>query len=87
MAWVCMVASGTRTLMFVDVMGDRSSRMKESLQGHALCSDSAECSKTDQRFTVQMDDDQKDTAKATQGFLKVEKYSSKVKSSHLISTQ
>uniref|UniRef100_A0A8C4S635 Transposase Tc1-like domain-containing protein n=1 Tax=Erpetoichthys calabaricus TaxID=27687 RepID=A0A8C4S635_ERPCA len=73
MAWVCMAASGTGTLVFIDdVTQDRSSRMNSEVFRDIL---SAQIQLNavkliGRRFMIQMDNDPKHTAKATQDFIK-----------------
>ncbi len=75
--WACIASSGTGLLVFSDdVTEDRSSRMNSE-----VCRDifSAQIQLNGakligRRFIVQMDDDPKHTAKATQEFLKVKKW-------------
>lgn len=73
MAWPCMAASGTGSLVFTDdVTTDRSSRINSEVYRAIL---SAHIQVNDGRhFTVQMDIDPKHTVKANQDFLKVKKW-------------
>ncbi len=67
MAWACMAASGTGSLVFIDdVTADKSSRMNSEvfraiLSAHILPNASELIGR---HFTVQMDNDPKHTAKA-----------------------
>ncbi len=71
MAWACMAASGTGSLVFIDdVTADKSSRMNSEvfwaiLSAHIQPNASELIGR---RFTVQMDNDPKHTAKATKEF-------------------
>ncbi|KAG2462898.1 TCB1 transposase, partial [Polypterus senegalus] len=77
MAWACMAASGTGTLVFIDdVTQDRSSRMNSEVFRDIL---SAQIQLNavkliGQHFMIQMDNDPKHTAKATQEFIKAKKW-------------
>ncbi len=77
MAWACMAYSGTGLLVFIDdVTEDRSSRMNSEVYREIL---SAQIQPNAAKmigwcFIVQMDDDPKHTAKATQEILKVKKW-------------
>lgn len=47
MAWACMAANGTRSLVFIaDLTANKGIRMNSELYGATLCSDSAKCCKT-----------------------------------------
>ncbi|KAG2467810.1 TCB1 transposase, partial [Polypterus senegalus] len=76
MAWACMAASGTGTLVFIDdVTQDRSSRMnsevfRDILSAHIQLNS---VKLIGRRFMIQMDNDPKHTAKATQDFIKAKK--------------
>ncbi len=73
MAWACMAASGTGSLVFIDdVTADKSSRMNSEVF-RAILSAHIQPNASEligRRFTVQMDNDPKHTAKATKEFLK-----------------
>ncbi len=77
MAWACMAASGTGSLVFIDdVTADKSSRMNSEvfrviLSAHIQPNASELIGR---RFTVQMENDPKHTAKATKEFLKGKKW-------------
>uniref|UniRef100_A0A8C5Q1T4 Transposase n=1 Tax=Leptobrachium leishanense TaxID=445787 RepID=A0A8C5Q1T4_9ANUR len=75
MAWACMAANGTGSLVFIDVT-DKSSRMNSEVFQAILSAhiqpNAAEL--IGRRFTVQMDNDSKHTAKATKEFLKGQKW-------------
>ncbi|KAG2457546.1 TCB1 transposase, partial [Polypterus senegalus] len=77
MAWACMAASGTGTLVFIDdVTQDRSSRMNSEVFRDIL---SAQIRLNvvkliGRRFMIQMDNNPKHTAKATQEFIKAKKW-------------
>ncbi|KAG2465883.1 TCB1 transposase, partial [Polypterus senegalus] len=77
MAWVCMAASGTGTLVFIDdVTQDRSSRMNSEVFRDIL---SAQIQLNAVKligwcFMIQMDNDPKHTAKTTQEFIKAKKW-------------
>ncbi len=76
MAWACMASSGTVSLVFIDdVTEDRSSRMNSEVYRDILSAQiQPNAAKLiGQRFIVQMDNDPKHTAKATQEFLKTKK--------------
>ncbi len=76
-AWACMAASGTGSLVFIDdVTADKSSRMNSEvfraiLSAHIQPNASELIGRC---FTVQMDNDPKHTAKATKEFLKGKKW-------------
>uniref|UniRef100_A0A8C5LTA8 Transposase n=1 Tax=Leptobrachium leishanense TaxID=445787 RepID=A0A8C5LTA8_9ANUR len=77
MAWACMAANGTGSLVFIDdVTADKSSRMNSEVFRAILSAhiqpNAAEL--IGRRFTVQMDNDPKHTAKATKEFLKGQKW-------------
>ncbi len=76
MAWACMAASGTGSLVFIDdVTADKSSRMNSEVF-RAILSAHIQPNASEligRRFTVQMDNDPKHTAKATKEFLKGKK--------------
>ncbi len=71
MAWACMPASGTGSLVFIDdVTADKSSRMNSEVF-RAILSAHVQPNASEligRRFTVQMDNDPKHTAKATKEF-------------------
>ncbi|KAG2458785.1 TCB1 transposase, partial [Polypterus senegalus] len=77
MDWVCMAASGTGTLVFIDdVTQDRSSQMNSEVFRDIL---SAQIQLNAVKligwcFMIQMDNDPKHTAKATQEFIKAKKW-------------
>uniref|UniRef100_A0A8C5QBF4 Transposase n=1 Tax=Leptobrachium leishanense TaxID=445787 RepID=A0A8C5QBF4_9ANUR len=76
-AWACMAANGTGSLVFIDdVTADKRSRMNSEVFRAILSAhiqpNAAEL--IGRRFTVQMDNDPKHTAKATKGFLKGQKW-------------
>ncbi len=77
MAWACMAASGTGSLVFIDdVTADKSSRMNSEVF-RAILSAHIQPNASEligRRFTVQMDNDPKRTAKATKEFLKGKKW-------------
>ncbi len=77
MAWACMAASGTGSLVFIDdVTADKSSRMNSEVF-RAILSAHIQPNASEligRRFTVQMDNDPKHTAKATKEFLKGKKW-------------
>ncbi|MCJ8739407.1 hypothetical protein PDJAM_G00046810 [Pangasius djambal] len=72
-----MAANGTGSLVFIDdVTADRSSKMNSEVS-RALLSAHIQPNATKligRRFTVQVDNDPKHTAKATQDFLKAKKW-------------
>ncbi len=76
-AWACMAASGTGSLVFIDdVTADKSSRMNSEVF-RAILSAHIQPNASEligRRFTVQMDNDPKHTAKATKEFLKGKKW-------------
>ena len=76
MAWACIAANKTGSLVFIDdVTAEKSSRMNSALF-HAILSAHIQPNASEligQRFTVQMDNDQKHTAKATKEFFKAKK--------------
>ncbi len=77
MVWACMAASGTGSLVFIDdVTADKSSRMNSEVFGqyYLLIFSQMLQNSLDGRFTVQMDNDPKHTAKATKEFLKGKKW-------------
>ena len=77
MAWACMASNGTGSLVFIDdVTKDRSSQMNSEVYRDIL---SAQIQPNAAKliglhFTVQMDNDPKHTAKATQEFFKAKKW-------------
>ena len=77
MAFACMAANGTGSLVFIDdVTADRSSKMNSEVY-RAILSAHIQPNATKligHRFTVQVDNDPKHTAKATQDFLKAKKW-------------
>ncbi len=77
MAWACMAASGTGSLVFIDdVTADKSSRMNSEVF-RAILSAHIQPNASEligRRFTVQMDNDPNHTAKATKEFLKGKKW-------------
>ncbi len=77
MAWACMAASGTGSLVVIDdVTADKSSRMNSEVF-RAILSAHIQPNASELigwRFTVQMDNDPKHTAKATKKFLKGKKW-------------
>ena len=71
MAWACMAANGTGSLVFIDdVTADKSSRIHSEVFRAILSAQiQPNASKLiGRRFAVQMDNDPKHTAKATQYF-------------------
>ena len=46
MAWACMAASGTGSLVFIDDMQKQQDKFR-NIQSFTICSDSAKCCKTD----------------------------------------
>uniref|UniRef100_A0A8C4SI25 Transposase n=1 Tax=Erpetoichthys calabaricus TaxID=27687 RepID=A0A8C4SI25_ERPCA len=77
MAWACMAASGNGTLVFIDdVTQDRSSRMNyEVFRDILLAQIQLNAVKLIGRhFMIQMDNDPKHIAKATQEFIKAKKW-------------
>ena len=77
MAWACMAANGTGSLVFIDdVTIDKNIRMNsEVLRAIVSAQIQSNASKLIGRcFTVQMDNDPKHTAKATQYFFKAKKW-------------
>ncbi len=76
-AWACVAASGTGSLVFIDdVTTDKSSRMNSEVF-QAILSAHIQPNASEligRRFTVQMDNDPKHTAKATKEFLKGKKW-------------
>ncbi len=71
MAWACMAASGTGSLVFIDdVTADKSSRMNSEVFRAILSAHIQPMLQNSlgRRFTVQMDNDPKHTAKATKSF-------------------
>ncbi len=81
MAWACMAASGTGSLVFIDdVTADKSSRMNSEVF-RAILSAHIQPNASEligRRFTVQMDNDPKHTAKATKEFLKGKKWTKSI---------
>uniref|UniRef100_A0A8C5Q4E8 Transposase n=1 Tax=Leptobrachium leishanense TaxID=445787 RepID=A0A8C5Q4E8_9ANUR len=79
-AWACMAANGTGSLVFIDdVTADKSSRMNSEVF-QAILSAHTQPNAAEligRRFTVQMDNDPKHTAKATKEFLKGQKWNVK----------
>lgn len=77
MAWACMAANGTGSLVFIDdVTADKSSRMNSEVF-RAILSAHIQSNASEligRRFTVQMDNDPKHTAKATKEFFKAKKW-------------
>ncbi len=77
MAWACMAASGTGSLVFIDdVTADKSSRMNSEVF-RAILSAHIQPNASEligRRFTVQMDNDPTHNAKATKEFLKGKKW-------------
>ena len=77
MAWPCMAANGTGSLVFIDdVTADKSSRMNSEVF-RAILSAHIQSNASEligRRFTVQMDNDPKHTAKATKEFFKAKKW-------------
>lgn len=71
MPWACVVKGTRPQVLTDDVIAGKSIKM--NFQFYTLCSESAKC-KTDQSFTVQIGNDTKHTAKATQHFLNTEKW-------------
>ena len=72
MVWACMAANGTGSVVFIDdVTADKSSRMNSEVFRAILSAQiQPNASKLIKRhFRVQMDNDLKHTAKATQYFL------------------
>lgn len=77
MAWACMAASGTGSLVFIDdVTQDRSRRMNSEVFRDILCAQiQPNAAKLiGRRFILQMDNDPKHKAKATQEFIKAKKW-------------
>uniref|UniRef100_A0A8C5R1Q5 Transposase n=1 Tax=Leptobrachium leishanense TaxID=445787 RepID=A0A8C5R1Q5_9ANUR len=77
MVWACMAANGTGSLVFIDdVTADKSRRLNSEVFRAILSAhiqpNAAEL--IGRRFTVQMDNDSKHTAKATKVFLKGQKW-------------
>lgn len=77
MAWACMASKGTGSLVFIDdITTDKSSRMNSQVCRNILSAqiqpNAAEL--IGRRFTVQMDNDPKHTAKATQEFMRAKKW-------------
>uniref|UniRef100_A0A8C5P8K5 Transposase n=1 Tax=Leptobrachium leishanense TaxID=445787 RepID=A0A8C5P8K5_9ANUR len=76
MAWACMAANGTGSLVFIDDVTDKSSRMNSEVFRAILSAhiqpNAAEL--IGRCFTVQLDNDPKHTAKATKEFLKGQKW-------------
>ena len=73
MAWACMAANGTGSLVFIDyVTADKSSRMNSevfrAISSAHIKPDASEF--IGRHFTVHMDNDPKHTAKATKEFLR-----------------
>ena len=76
MAWACMAANRTGSLVCIDVTADKSSRMISEvflaiLSAHIQPNASELVGR---RFTVEMDNDPKHTAKATKEFFKAKKW-------------
>ena len=72
MAWACMAASGTESLVFIDdVTADRSSRVNSEVYRAILSAQiqSYAAKLIGRFFTVQMDNDPKHTAKQPKRFL------------------
>ena len=77
MAWAYMAANGTGSLVFIDdVTADKSSRMNSEVFRAILSADIQPNASEliGRRFTVQMDNDPKHTAKATNKFFKSKKW-------------
>lgn len=71
MAWACMAANGTGSLVFIDdVTADKSSR--KAILSAQIQPNASEL--IGRRFTVQMDNDPKHTAKASKEFYKANKW-------------
>lgn len=77
MVWACMAANGTGSLVFTDdVTADKSSTMNSEVF-RAILSAHIQPNASEligRRFTVQMDNDPKHTAKATKAFFKGKKW-------------
>uniref|UniRef100_A0A3B5Q0B9 Transposase n=2 Tax=Xiphophorus maculatus TaxID=8083 RepID=A0A3B5Q0B9_XIPMA len=77
MAWACMAFNGTGSLVFIDdITADKSSRMNSEVYRDILSAQiQPNAAKLiGRRFTVQMDNDPKHTAKATQEFMSAKKW-------------
>lgn len=76
MAWACMVANGTESLVFIeDVTTDRNGRMNSEMYS-AILSTQIQLNAAKLigwHFSVQMDNDPKHIVKATQGHLMANK--------------
>ena len=76
-AWACMAANGTGSLVFIDdVTADKSSRMNSEVFW-AILSAHIQPNASEligQHFTVQLDNDLKRTVKATKEFFKAKKW-------------
>ncbi|MEE6525044.1 hypothetical protein FKM82_024826 [Ascaphus truei] len=91
MAWACMAYHGTGSLVFIDdVTEDGSSRMNSEVYRDILSAQIQPNSAKliGRRFILQMDNDPKHTAKATQTFFKAKKWNiCNGRVNHLISTR
>lgn len=77
MAWACMASSGTGSPVFIDdVTTDKCSRMNSEVYKDILSAQIQPNSEKliERRFTTQMDNDPKRTAKATKAFIKAKKW-------------
>ncbi|CAJ0940112.1 unnamed protein product [Ranitomeya imitator] len=77
MAWACMAFNGTGSLVFIDdIRADKSSRMNSEVYRDILSAQiQPNAAKLiGRRFIVQMDNDPKHTAKATQEFMSAKKW-------------
>lgn len=77
MAWACMAASGTGSLIFIDdVTNDGSSRMTSEVYRSILATNVQENATRliGRRFTMQQDNDPKHTANATKEFIRGKKW-------------
>ena len=77
MAWAYMAFNGTGSLVFIDDMTeDKSSRLNSEVYRNILSAHIQPNSEKliGRRFTIQMDNDPKYTAKATQEFFKAKKW-------------
>lgn len=75
--WACMASNCTGSLVFIDdVTKDRSSQMKSEVHRDILSAqiEPNAAKLIGWRFTVQIDNDPKHTAKATQKFFKAKKW-------------
>ena len=71
----CRTANGTGSIVFIDdVTADKSSRMNSEVFRAILSAHIQASELIGRRFTVQMDNDRRHTAKATKEFFKAKKW-------------